>query len=197
MTNYSIVELSLGFHEFNGFCYDVEMGNTNWIVITGAPCSGKTSVIDRLKELGYQIEPEVARSFIEMLIHQHNEELLKEDILGIQRTILSIKSERERHLPQDKQIFFDRGLPDSIAYYMRHQLDYSEPLALCDLNRYHKVFIFERLPYEDDGIRQEDPYVAESLDYLIREAYHIVGYPTIDVPVLSIEDRVQFILDQL
>jgi hypothetical protein len=38
---------------------------TNWHVITGAPCSGKTAVIEALARQGYRIVPEIARSYIE------------------------------------------------------------------------------------------------------------------------------------
>ena len=35
------------------------------IVITGGPCSGKTALVDKLFEKGYEIIPEVAREIIE------------------------------------------------------------------------------------------------------------------------------------
>ena len=36
---------------------------TNWHVITGAPCSGKSTMIDQLANKGFQTFPEVARQF--------------------------------------------------------------------------------------------------------------------------------------
>ena len=39
--------------------------NTNWYVITGAPCSGKTTLIDQLADLGYNTVPEAGRKYIE------------------------------------------------------------------------------------------------------------------------------------
>jgi len=41
------------------------MQRTNWYVITGAPCFGKTAVICKLEQLGYQVVHEVARSYID------------------------------------------------------------------------------------------------------------------------------------
>jgi predicted ATPase len=38
---------------------------TNWHVITGAACSGKTTLINMLADKGYQTVPEIARQFIE------------------------------------------------------------------------------------------------------------------------------------
>ena len=41
------------------------MKNTQWYVITGPPCSGKTTLIDKLEALGYPVVHEVARWVIE------------------------------------------------------------------------------------------------------------------------------------
>ena len=38
---------------------------TNWHVITGAPCCGKTTLIDQLADKGFQTVPETARQYIE------------------------------------------------------------------------------------------------------------------------------------
>ena len=38
---------------------------TNWHVITGAPCCGKTTLIDQLANQGFQTVPEGARRYIE------------------------------------------------------------------------------------------------------------------------------------
>ena len=41
------------------------MQRTNWYVITGAPCSGKTAVICALEQMGCQVVHEVARAYID------------------------------------------------------------------------------------------------------------------------------------
>ena len=41
---------------------------TNWCVITGAPCSGKTAVIYELKQGGYKVIHEVARAYIDEML---------------------------------------------------------------------------------------------------------------------------------
>ena len=38
---------------------------TNWYVITGAPCSGKTTLIEQLADKGYRTIPETARLYME------------------------------------------------------------------------------------------------------------------------------------
>lgn len=38
---------------------------TKWNVISGAPCSGKTTLIEQFESKGYRTVPETARQFIE------------------------------------------------------------------------------------------------------------------------------------
>ena len=38
---------------------------TNWQVITGAPCCGKTTLVDQLAARGFQTIPETARLYID------------------------------------------------------------------------------------------------------------------------------------
>ena len=38
---------------------------TRWHVITGAPCSGKTTLIDLVARKGFQTIPEVGREYVE------------------------------------------------------------------------------------------------------------------------------------
>ena len=43
---------------------------TNWYVITGAPCSGKTSVINAFEQQGFLVVHEVARAYIDEELQQ-------------------------------------------------------------------------------------------------------------------------------
>jgi hypothetical protein len=47
---------------------DIKMRKTEWIVITGAPCSGKTSVVSSLELRGYRVVHEAARAYIDELL---------------------------------------------------------------------------------------------------------------------------------
>jgi len=41
------------------------MRQTNWHIITGAPCSGKTTVINEIERRGIRVIHEVARAYID------------------------------------------------------------------------------------------------------------------------------------
>jgi len=174
------------------------MRQTNWCVITGAPCSGKTAVIKQMQQRGFRVIHEAARACIDRQLQQGlTLAEIKSDELAFERSILAAKTRLEAGLPEDETIFFDRALPDSIAYFILAGLDPAEPLAKSALVRYRRVFIFERLPFLTDPVRAEDEETAARLHLLIEESYRLLGYHPIHVPVLPVEERADFILQRL
>ncbi|TAL64783.1 MAG: ATPase [Legionella sp.] len=171
------------------------MIKTQWCVITGAPSSGKTTLINHLAGRGYKISPEVARDCIEheLLAHHHNFAEIEQSIL--QQTIANEMSDRETLLPHSEIIFFDRGLPDSLAYYRFHQLDPQSVRKACETIRYLKVFFCHGLPLAQDPIRIEDEREAKTIGEYIYQSYADLGYELIELPALSVEERLKIILE--
>ena len=171
------------------------MKETNWYVITGAPSSGKTAVISALEQLGYPVVHEVARNYIDKELKRGKSiGQIKADILSFERHILYKKLEIEKSLPKNAQVFLDRAVPDSIGYYILEGLSPDDPIKKSKQTRYKKIFLFERLQFEKDGVRSENDKTAASLDRILKESYQMLGYKIIIVPLLSIDDRVDFIL---
>jgi predicted ATPase len=171
---------------------------TNWCVITGAPCSGKTAVIYELKRRGYKVIHEVARAYIDgMLANGLPLDQIKGDVLHFERHILQEKVKIESTLAEDETFFFDRGVPDSIAYFKLAGLNPEEPVNQGKLVRYKRVFLFARLGFLKDEVRSEDEKTAVKLNLLIEESYRRLGYDIVPVPVLSIKKRADFILQQI
>ena len=171
------------------------MHQTNWHVITGAPCSGKTAVIRELGQLGHLVVHEVARAYIDDRL-QHGETIaqIKADILSFERHILYQKIAIEQSLPKEETVFLDRAVPDSIGYYILEGLDPDDPIQKSRLWRYKKIFFLDRIPFEKDPVRSEDDKIASRLDSLLKESYRMLGYEIIFVPLMSLSDRVDFIL---
>jgi predicted ATPase len=46
-------------------------------------------------------------------------------------------------------------------------------------------------------VRAEDERMAKNLDKLLKQSYEMLGYPVVHVPVLTVEQRVNFILERL
>lgn len=174
------------------------MQQTNWYVITGAPCSGKTAVICELERLGHTVVHEVARAYIDSELQKGKTiDRIKADKLSFERHILNKKIEIEKTLSKDEIIFLDRAVPDSIGYYIFEGLDPDDPIRKSKHWQYKKIFFLERIPFETDPVRSEDDMIAEKLDRLLKESYQMIGYKIIDVPLLTVKERVDFILRHL
>ncbi len=172
--------------------------HTNWHVITGAPCSGKTAVIEVLAQQGYRTVPEFARYYIEnRLACGETLETIKADALAFESHILLEKIRREKELSADELNFLDRAVPDSIAYFELEGLDPSLPLQQARLVRYRSVFLFERVILEKDAVRTEDEPTAARLEALLEQSYMRLGYNLIRVPVMPVPCRAEFILERV
>jgi len=171
---------------------------TNWYVFTGAPSSGKTSVLDVLAQKGLHVESETARTYIEQQIELGRSlEHIRADHTNLQYGILHTKLIIERRLPAKELIFLDRAIPDSVAYFRLCDLPDDAAMKASRTQKYRKIFMFERLPVTADNIRTETEEEADWLDQELRNVYQELGYDLIDVPVMPVEERVRFILDQL
>lgn len=174
------------------------MQQTNWHVITGAPCSGKTAVIGELEKLGYPVVHEVARAYIDERL-QNGETIarIKTDILSFERHILYKKIAIEQSLLKEKTVFLDRAVPDSIGYYILEGLDPDDAIQKSKFWRYNNIFFFARIPFEKDPVRSEDDKTASRIEGLLKESYRMLGYEIIVVPLESVNARVNFILNHL
>jgi predicted ATPase len=174
------------------------MIETNWYVITGAPSSGKTTLINQLAQQGYSIAHEVARDYIQGLLTNHYTlEDLKRKNSQLQRDILAVALKRERRLKTQQLIFFDRGTVDSLGYFNYYQLEAQHIKHGCERLRYKKIFYCHQLPVVDDHIRVEDTNTAIKIGRSIYRAYVNQGYQMIDLPAVSVEQRVKLILSQI
>lgn len=168
---------------------------TDWCVITGAPCSGKTAVIEELAKRGFRIKPEAARAYIDQRL-AGGESLaeIKADNLAFERHILMAKVSVETQLPKDTLIFMDRAVPDSIAYYRIEGLAPEEPLFYSKRVRYRTIFLLDRLEFQEDRVRSESDELADHIETLLIEAYEDLGYSVVRVPLMGISQRADYIL---
>jgi predicted ATPase len=173
------------------------MIQTRWCVITGAPYAGKTTVINELIALGFKSPQEAAATYIQMLLAEGMtiEEITK-DKQTFQTNLLEFYAKAESDLDPNEIVFLDRAMPDAVAYSRTYGIDLTEALKLAKRFHYQHVFLFERLPYHTEGVRIDDDSIAEYLDKQIEDEYRNLGYDVIRVPVISVEDRVQFILEK-
>jgi len=170
---------------------------TNWHVITGGACSGKTTLIDLLAEKGFQTVPEIPRQVIEREVAKGR---TLEKIFGSEadeRAMTDMQRRIEHGLRATDVAFLDRALPDFLWTWRLFGLNPNELLTECFHHRYASVFILDLLPLQLDGARIEDEaYTVIFDEWLVRD-YSALGYCVVRLPVLSPEERLVFVLDSL
>lgn len=167
---------------------------TNWYVITGAPSSGKTTLINQLAQQGYPVIPEIAREYIEsFLSREYSLAEVQQNNRQVQRGILARALKRERQLQPSQLFFFDRGTADSLGYFNYYQLDTQPKVHPCHRLRYKAIFYCQQLPLERDAVRIEDNITAKKIGEYIYQAYVSLGYQLIELPAVSVEERIDMI----
>lgn len=170
-----------------------------WYVLTGGPCSGKTTLINELKDRGYAVLPESARTVIAAGLAQGKQiaEIVA-DPLALQHRILPHQQELESQADKEKVLFIDRGIPDNIAYYRKFGLELDDVIKNASAAvQYRKVFLLDMIDFVTDAERYETPEEARALHEGIRLAYQELGFEIIDVPVIPVTKRADFVLARL
>ncbi|HPF91364.1 MAG TPA: ATP-binding protein [Flavobacteriales bacterium] len=172
---------------------------TNWNVITGGPCTGKTTLVQELAKRGYATTIEHARHYIDTMKERgRTVEEIRANAESFQRGVLDMQIEEESGLDPEESVFLDRALPDAMAYYRFLDLDFDERLVdQCKKYCYRTVFILDRLPLIQDYARREDEGEQIRIHQLIIEVYRSYPCPVVMVPVLPVPERVEFVLDHI
>jgi len=171
---------------------------TKWHVITGAPCSGKSTIIKQLADNGLRTAPEAARQYFEReLAAGRTIEDVREDVAAVVQGILGIMLEIECGLNANEVVCLDRGYPDNFGFLRQYGLDPNTYLPDCFHHRYASVFMLDRLPVQSDGVRIEDEAAADYLDEWHYRDYTALGYHVVRVPVLPPQERLTFVLERL
>ena len=172
---------------------------TNWYVITGGPSSGKTTTVNLLKDRGYITTFEHARHYLDtQRLKGRTVEETRNKQAEFQLGVLEMQIEQENEISPDVMVFLDRAIPDALAYYRFLNLPVDEKLMQA-LQRvfYKKVFVLDSLPIKKDYARTEDSTAQERIHDLLIEVYESLNFPVVRVPVLSPEERVDYILKNL
>jgi predicted ATPase len=176
----------------------------SWSVLTGGPCTGKTTVANYLDFLGHGICEEPARKMLES--GEIPAASLKSNPVYAQQKIGLRTLTEHRTLAETKQDdpYFVDGSPID-AVIMLRALGLEPPpmfyMGLKQALRYKRVFVFEPVEWVDDPVRPPRD-IAERVHELTEDVYREFGYEPIWVErfsgeqVTSIEKRAGFLLEQ-
>lgn len=179
------------------------------IALTGAPGTGKTVVIDQLQDMGYHCFPEVIRS---MTAKEKERDTSKEiagnplmfaddpKLFNQQLINARIHQYTASLSLAEPFCFFDRGIPDVLAYMEYFEQPYGTTFEeAAKEHPYDSLFIMP--PWEEiysmDNERLETFDQAKALHECLMHTYRSLGYHPIVVPKTTIEKRVTFILEEL
>lgn len=172
----------------------------NWFVITGAPSTGKTTVLKELSKLGYKTMPEAARMYIDEAFGRGlTIKDIRSDERQFQIEVVRLKQHIEKEASSQERIFFDRAMHDTLAYMQFYGYEI-EPWVedLFKESVYKKVFLFEPIgQLERDYARTEDESFVDEIHRLLFNAYKGYGMEPIIVGSGSVEERVKFVLSNI
>ena len=170
-------------------------------VITGAPGTGKTAIINALKERGYCCVEENSREIITEQIINGGEILPWKNQIAFENLISSKRAKQYASIPKDEIYFFDRSTIDCIAYLKVNNLETSaeilEAIKNCEFNS--NIFytpIWKEI-YTNDSERKESIESAIAIEKSLLEVYNFFGYTLIAIPKLPTSERVNFILSKI
>ncbi|TGV04783.1 AAA family ATPase [Flavivirga rizhaonensis] len=176
--------------------------NTKKIVITGGPGTGKSTLINELISRGYNCLEEISRQVTLDAKKEGIDQLFLTNPLLFSELLL--KGRHQQFLNAEtgasEIIFFDRGLPDVLAYMDFIGDSYPESfINTCKNAIYDIVFILKpwEAIYKSDNERYENFEQALNIHKHLLNTYQNFNYHLIDVPFNTVENRVDFILNSL
>ncbi|MEW4924123.1 ATP-binding protein [Algibacter sp. 2305UL17-15] len=176
--------------------------NIKKIVITGGPGTGKSTIINELIRKNYTCFEEISRQVIIDARKEGIDQLFLTNPLLFSELLLKGRLEQFQTSETLKSdiVFFDRGIPDVLAYMNYIGDPYPDHFIQTTKNAvYDTVFILK--PWEaihkNDTERYESFSQAKDIHNHLLKTYTDFNYTPIDVPFGAIEARTNFILNTL
>lgn len=175
---------------------------SNFHIITGGPGSGKTSVIEALRERGYRCVDEVGRAIIQRqlriggnALHWGNREKYLELMLS------HAMADYERVEGIVEPVFFDRGVPELVGYCRLVGIPVPDHLRNAVALLPYAPVVFVAPPwktiYRNDAERKQSFDEAVATCRAVTGANVAAGYEVVELPFASVEVRVGFVLERI
>lgn len=171
---------------------------TRRILLTGGPGFGKSSIIAEFENRGLTVFHEISRQIIQDSLAHNLAQTPWENIARFSELVE--EGRIAQHLQGEGHVaYYDRGIPDIAGFLLKDKKPLPELLEKrCSEFRYfHTVFItppWEAI-FQRDPERHEDFMTAIKVHKALEQVYSSLGYTLIHVPMGSIKQRADFILN--
>lgn len=170
-------------------------------IITGAPGTGKSTLLEALKNTGHNCFDEVARMIIAQELRKGTNHLPWLNIREFSKLVLAEMLNQKNTILSQDLCFLDRGIPDIIGYF-KHSNIVADKHYFDELKKYayqKKVFftpIWEEI-YVTDSERLETIEEAKKISEALYTTYASLGFELIIVPKTDTKSRLDFVLSHI
>ncbi len=174
------------------------MSDEFWI-LTGAPGSGKTTILDELRDSLRCVDEPARRVLAEQRESGGPGVPERDPVHFVELLLDAAVADHERALGAGPTLF-DRGIPDCIAYAIHLGVDPGPSIRASERYRYHdEVLIVE--PWEEIYVTDDERTMsfADTVAFhaALEEAFDRSGYRRVAVPRGSTSERAAFVKDRL
>ncbi|MGB0176450.1 MAG: AAA family ATPase [Owenweeksia sp.] len=173
---------------------------TKRVIITGGPGTGKSTLLNLLGKRGYYCHQEISRAVIRQQLDLGTNLLPWDNLPGFSHLVFEGQKEQYENAVQGQWNFYDRGMPDVLAYLRKENIHEKRLEELAQRFRYYPtVFLTPPWPaiYAMDDERREDLTAMQSIHDNLVGVYTDLGYEVMELPRISADERLQMIFNKL
>jgi predicted ATPase len=176
------------------------------IVISGCSGGGKSTLISRLQTLGYNVIEEAGRVIVQEQLALKSEATPWQNPkafceLLIEKSIAAFHQAEIINNPKENIVFFDRSFLEGVCYYQSLKLnDSNKHDHLINHLRYDQTLFmtppWEEIFCQDDERRHTFQDALDEYNRLM-DCYVKFGYDMIEIPKISVDERIEFIFSKI
>ena len=168
----------------------------NRYIVTGGPGSGKSTLLNTLIKKGYKGFEEISRVVIREQHQTGGDKLPWQNLAAFAEICYDRMWVQLSECNSDSTCFYDRGIPDIIAYVKRGNLEIPDKYySKC--REYNRI-VFLAPPWKEifvnDSERPESFQDATEIYHFLKATYTDLGFRILELPKLSVAQRVDFVL---